>query len=214
MDPDTSSARGLVFIAQEALPDRLNMGCGLDVREGYLNADAYTSGPGVTRVEMTRTPWPFPSNHFKEILLSHVLEHVPPIFRRDREGRPRDVLMDVVEELYRVLRPEGVVDVRVPLGGTGLDFCHWQHYRHVTPAWFQYLNQSNFEAWPYKFNFEVAAPPKFRVWRARGDRYLKVRGHGLTLHLAQRFEWARSLLARDVEMIVTLRKIPMPAVRP
>lgn len=82
------------------LPRRLNVGCGLDIRPGWLNFDSVDYG-GNTLGDLNRYPWPFPENHFEEILCSHILEHLPNFNA-------------VVTELWRVSRHGTHIEVRVP----------------------------------------------------------------------------------------------------
>ena len=82
------------------LPRRLNVGCGVDIRSGWLNFDSVDYG-GNNLGDLNRYPWPFPDSHFDEILCSHILEHLPNFNA-------------VVTELWRVARPGALIDVRVP----------------------------------------------------------------------------------------------------
>ena len=81
-------------------PRRLNIGCGLDVRPGWVNLDCVDYG-GNTVADLTRYPWPFPESHFDEVLASHILEHLPNFNA-------------VINEVWRVGKPGALVVVRVP----------------------------------------------------------------------------------------------------
>lgn len=80
---------------------KLNLGCGTDIRPDYVNADV-AALPGVEVVHnLSQFPWPFPDNQFDEIIIHHVLEHLPN-------------LIAVMEELWRICRKDGTVFARVP----------------------------------------------------------------------------------------------------
>lgn len=85
----------------------LNLGCGDDVREGYVNLDVIP-GRGVDVLhDIHETPWPFGDAAFSRVLARHVLEHVLPM----HDGRG---FLRVMDEIHRVLEPGGVLVVEGP----------------------------------------------------------------------------------------------------
>jgi SAM-dependent methyltransferase len=81
---------------------RLNLGCGSDYREGYVNVD---SPRAVTRhdlsVDLRKRPWPWPDNSVDEILMRDSLEHLP--------DADENML-----EIHRILKPGGLFHGCVP----------------------------------------------------------------------------------------------------
>lgn len=86
----------------EPLPKRLNVGCGFDVRPGYLNVDLHARHHPDLVADVTDLPM-LPSGYFEEIVAQDVLEH----FERSRTA-------PALAEWSRLLAPEGVLRVRVP----------------------------------------------------------------------------------------------------
>lgn len=81
---------------------KLNIGCGKFPRAGYINIDRL-NGSGVDLRLDIEQELPFKDNSVDEIICFHVLEHLVK-------------WEDTVKELHRVLKPNGVLYVRVPYG--------------------------------------------------------------------------------------------------
>ena len=78
----------------------LNVGCGADTREGYVNLDKYKY-PGVNVVhDLNKTPLPFKEKEFDAIIAQDILEHVNYV--------------KLMPELFRVLKEGGTIKIRVP----------------------------------------------------------------------------------------------------
>lgn len=89
------------------MPDvRLNLGCGRDIRAGWVNIDSYPH-PGVDVVlDLDDKPaLPFPDNSVDHIEGSHVIEHL---------WRP----FALMQELWRVARPDATAVFRCPYGSS------------------------------------------------------------------------------------------------
>lgn len=81
---------------------RLNLGCGNDIRPGYVNHDIARHRPEVDVVHDLRTlPWPWQDGVAAEIQLMDVVEHLPDV-------------VAVIDECWRILAPGGVLHVSVP----------------------------------------------------------------------------------------------------
>jgi hypothetical protein len=91
-----------VTFAWEVHPDRLNLGCGYDRRDGYTNVDlgAFHEPDLVADI---RELGMLPSGHYREILAYDCLEHLP---RTDTDR--------ALTEWFRLLAPGGVIRLQVP----------------------------------------------------------------------------------------------------
>lgn len=83
---------------------RLEIGGGHLVQSGWENLDP-VNGVGELKRMAQDTPWPFADNSVKGIRASHVMEHIPA-------GADRIAVMN---EAHRVLKPNGVFEIIVPL---------------------------------------------------------------------------------------------------
>lgn len=55
---------------------KLHLGCGEDIKEGYINLD-FLKMDGVDVVHnLNKFPYPFEDNQFDEVYASHILEHL------------------------------------------------------------------------------------------------------------------------------------------
>ena len=84
---------------------RLNLGCGFDRREGYVNVDNQPLCEPDILADLETFPWPFENNAASEILLVHVLEHL---------GELRETYLQIIQELYRVSAPGASIIITVP----------------------------------------------------------------------------------------------------
>lgn len=80
---------------------KLNLGCGKQKLEGYIGIDIKDYGQEIVR-DITRG-LPFDDNSVDEIFASHFFEHLSG----------EDVIF-VLEECYRVLKPNCEIEIRVP----------------------------------------------------------------------------------------------------
>lgn len=85
------------------LPDplRLNLGCGKDVKPGWVNIDLFSDNPDVVKMDIRRLD--IADNAADEILASDILEHF--------SHREVDLILI---EWARVLKPGGIIEIRCP----------------------------------------------------------------------------------------------------
>lgn len=120
---------------------KLNMGCGFNKLDGYLNVDREASCKPNQIVDFESLPWPWPDNSFDEVLAFHTLEHL---------GEKSAVYLGIMKELWRVLKPNGLLKIAVPHFRHENYFHDPTHVRMITPiglAMFdQMRNQQDIDA--------------------------------------------------------------------
>lgn len=106
-----------------AVPRKLNLGCGRDIRTSYLNVDA-AALPGVDVVhDFSKFPWPLDGDRFEEIVICHVLEHLPDTVR-------------TMEEIHRISSAGARIHIRVP---------YWNSFHSIgDPTHVKLFHQTSF----------------------------------------------------------------------
>lgn len=98
---------------------KLNLGCGQDYREGWVNADVrlpniynkYNKNKIDKEINLELFPYPFKDNEFDYIYCYHVLEHIGKLN-----------MEDFFNEIWRILKPHGTINISVP------HFSSWNAY--------------------------------------------------------------------------------------
>ena len=80
---------------------KLNLGCGRDIKEGYLNTDVRKTHPSVLLSDIINLP--FKNGSIEEIFACDILEHVS--YRKTK---------DILKEWHRVLQPGGKLFIQSP----------------------------------------------------------------------------------------------------
>lgn len=106
---------------------KLNIGCGKEVLEGWVNIDKFPMSSQVQRVDITQFPLPFKDNEFEYIRVRNLLEHLPI-----------EKQLNFINELHRITAGGKRILIRVPYGS------HWtrriDHYRGYTYATFKHID--------------------------------------------------------------------------
>lgn len=128
-------------------PVKLDFGCGQVPREGFEGVDLYA--PNAThRVDLWKFPLPWADNSVDEIHCSHFLEHLPmrEVEERDltqkhlaSEYEGKDFLFAFMDEVYRILKPGGVMTVVVPNARSDRAFQDPTHRRFFVEFTFGYF---------------------------------------------------------------------------
>lgn len=132
---------------------KLNLGCGSDVRSGWVNLDSTRGIPGVDVVhDLNDMPLPFADATFESILAQDVLEHLAdPVA--------------TLRELHRILQPGGRLTVRVPHFTSRNNHVDPTHRTQFAIEWFDFFvngSQRRRER-PYYFDFTFSRVVEERV---------------------------------------------------
>jgi len=119
---------------------KLNVGCGTDIRPGWINLDSVAL-PGVDVChDLNDMPLPFESNSLDQILCQDILEHI--------HGYPR-----LLKDLHRILKPGGVVDIRVPHFTSKDAYSDPTHVRLFSVWTFVYFSSQHTRNYYFDFAF-------------------------------------------------------------
>lgn len=103
--------------------------------------------------DLRKFPWPLPSDHFRFIIASHIIEHIPDTMR-------------FMEEIWRISKPNAKIILRYPHYTSAGAFEHPTHSRYFslyTFSWFAGKNSAYHT--DVKFRFVRAY---FRLYKGKG----------------------------------------------
>jgi SAM-dependent methyltransferase len=135
---------------------KLNLGCGQDIRpteQGWVNMDSIEH-ENILKADIFALPFPFDDNTFDLVLAKHVLEHVP--HNLPSYGYTHNFLQLLVEEIWRIMKPDGLFHIEVPQGLCSL-IDGIDHKRTITPHTFHIFYPD--DPWNYYSDcrFEIAS---------------------------------------------------------
>ena len=97
---------------------KLNLGCGEHHRPGYINVDK-SGNPDVLH-DLETFPYPLKDNSCLTIIAKQVVEYIRP-----------QVIMQVFDELWRIMKPRCQLLISTPYAGS---FGYFQDPTHCNPA--------------------------------------------------------------------------------
>lgn len=111
--------------------------------------------------DLNKTPLPFRDNHFDEIILSHIIEHLHDVY-------------GFLEEIHRILKPGGIARIIVP---HYTDWTYWtdpSHIRHFNSYSFDRFQETEAHHFDTKYPFKVVelSVDLQKIWRYLGVQFL------------------------------------------
>ena len=131
---------------------KINLGCGLDKKEGYIGIDRIKL-KGVDIICNLEEGLPFKDNSINNIYTSHVLEHI-------------NNLIGLMEEIWRICKPDSIIKIIVPYFACSGNFGDITHVRSFTTQSFEYFGEDN------RFNYYSHARFKIlkrKIWMFSPD---------------------------------------------
>jgi len=189
----------------------VNIGCGKTRIPNSIGLDSVKIEGYVDKVhDLNKVPFPFKSNSVDEIHMYHVLEHIYDPLKK-------------LEELHRILKPKGIINIRVPhfssmgaftdithirpFGYTSFDCLQKYNYQHFyTDKSFKILNKKikYFGLYPNSGVYAKYIHPNQCVWLLRPFVRLVDLLIGLSPTAFERF-WCY-WVGGATEIVVTLQK--------
>jgi len=144
---------------------KLNLGCGSDVKSGYINVDKFPCSTEVVQADLTDLS--FPEGYADEILLSHVLEHF---------GYAEGVVL--LREIHRVLKPGGVAIIEVPdVAWCCAQFLGAPEPNGYTEPCMDYNTSHKWGLWAQSLWGDQHNPGLFHKWGYTAHRLLHTLNH-------------------------------------
>lgn len=118
---------------------KLNLGCGKDIKQGWVNLDI-AKLPGVDIVhDINKLPFPFRNEEFDYILCNDILEHVEYI--------------PIMKELHRIIKTNGILEIRVPHFSSRSNFMDPTHKKLFSFMLFNFFVTDSTHNREYYFDF-------------------------------------------------------------
>ena len=111
--------------------NRLHLGCGKDIKEGWVNLDMLDL-PGVDVVRDILRGLPFNDETFEWVYSSNVLEHIP-----------QTEVIWVMNEIWRVTKVGGQFHCILPIAGTHAAYENPTHTANWTPQTIAFFVKGN-----------------------------------------------------------------------
>lgn len=123
---DENGLREIENFKRHLIGAKLNLGCGPNHREGWINLDI--NPPADLIHDISVTPWPIAGDSIREVYSSHCFEHIDNIFA-------------AFDEICRICRIGAPVEIRVPHPLSEMAMC--AGHKHIfSPQ--QALNHENY----------------------------------------------------------------------
>lgn len=120
---------------------KLNLGCGKDIKTGWVNLDSIAKLPGIDIChDLENLPLPFGDNTFDEVLCQSVLEHI-------------DDYIPLLRDIHRILKTGGKLTILVPHFTSKNAYTDPTHIRYFACRTFNFFTEAHSHAYYFDFSF-------------------------------------------------------------
>ena len=84
---------------------KLNLGCYLNTKKGYINIDIEKFTPEVEVLDLNKIPYPFKTNSCTKIIMRGILDHLRA-----------DLTNSILDELHRISQPNALIYITSSFG--------------------------------------------------------------------------------------------------
>lgn len=138
-------------------PLKLDIACGQRKLQGFKGIDIAPDSDADIVHDLMQFPWPIDTSSVKEASCSHFVEHIPH-YRPEWKGV--DGWWLFFDELWRVMKKGGIVNILHPYVMSGRAFWDPTHVRFIHEATWYYLDpewrdMQKLDHYPTIANFEV-----------------------------------------------------------
>lgn len=100
--------------------------------EEVIVMDYFAKGENYVKHDAEKIPFPFKNNSFDKIYASHILEHLSNLWKENKKNC-------VIDELWRIIKPQGELIIRMPHPSVCYNWGHPTHKRTASINSFNFL---------------------------------------------------------------------------
>lgn len=133
---------------------KLNLGCGTDIRAGWINLDIAPL-PGVDVVhDLKILPLPFENETFDYVVCNDILEHFLDY-------------VPLLSELHRVMKKGGIIEIKVPHYTYSRAYADPTHLRYFSLELFEFFTKNTTRPYYFQFFFDEILELRLTFLRSR-----------------------------------------------
>jgi len=117
---------------------KLNMGCGYNKANGYINVDMFAECQPDVLCDLEVLPWIWPDNSVDAVRFNHSLEHL---------GQQSRVFLGMMKELYRICKNNAKIEIGVPHPRHDNFINDPTHVRMISPALLSLFDKELNDEW-------------------------------------------------------------------